>query len=110
MAQRLKTAREAFLQVVDFVLANVKTNPNAVFSGSVPYLFLTSHLVAGWQMARSLVVAEDRLKAGEDAEFMTAKIATARFFGDHILPRTASLRDTILQGGESVTAMPVELF
>ena len=78
MAQRLKTAREAFLQVVDFVLANVKGNPNAVFSGSVPYLFLTSHLVAGWQMARSLVVAEDRLKADEDAEFMTAKIATAR--------------------------------
>jgi alkylation response protein AidB-like acyl-CoA dehydrogenase len=110
MAQRLKAAREAFLQVVDFVLANVKSNPNAVFSGSVPYLFLTSHLVAGWQMARSLVAAEDRLKAGEDAEFMTAKIATARFFGDHILPRTASLRDTILQGGESVTAMPVELF
>jgi 3-(methylthio)propanoyl-CoA dehydrogenase len=110
MAQRLKAAREAFLQVVDFVLANVKGNPNAVFSGSVPYLFLTSHLVAGWQMARSLVAAEDRLKAGEDAEFMTAKIATARFFGDHILPRTASLRDTILQGGESVTAMPVELF
>ncbi len=110
MAQRLKTAREAFLQVVDFVLANVKSNPNAVFSGSVPYLFLTSHLVAGWQMARSLVVAEDRLKAGEDGDFMTAKIATARFFGDHILPRTASLRDTILQGGESVTAMPVELF
>jgi alkylation response protein AidB-like acyl-CoA dehydrogenase len=110
MAKRLKTAREAFLQVVDFVLANVKSNPNAVFAGSVPYLFLTSALVSGWQMARALVVAEDKLKAGEDVEFMTAKIATARFFGDHILPRTASLRDTILDGGESVTAMPVDLF
>ncbi|HEX5373834.1 MAG TPA: acyl-CoA dehydrogenase [Aquabacterium sp.] len=110
MAKRLKAAREAFLQVVDFVVANVKSNPNAVFAGSVPYLFLTSTLVSGWQMARALIVAEDKLKAGEDVEFMTAKIATARFFGDHILPRTASLRDTILEGGESVTAMPVDLF
>jgi hypothetical protein len=98
------------LQVVDFVLANVKSNPNAVFAGSVPYLMLTANLVSGWQMARSLVIAEDKLAAGEDAEFMKAKIATARFYGDHILARVASLRDTILDGGDSVTAMPLEAF
>ena len=105
-----KAARESFLQVVDFVLANVKSNPNAVFAGSVPYLMLTANLVSGWQMARSLMIAEDKLAAGEDAEFMKAKIATARFYGDHILARVASLRDTILHGGESVTAMPLEAF
>ena len=110
LATQLKAARESFLQVVDFVLANVKSNPNAVFAGSVPYLMLTANLVAGWQMGRSLIVAEDKLAAGEDAAFMAAKIATARFYGDHILARVASLRDTILQGGESVTAMPLEAF
>jgi hypothetical protein len=81
-----------------------------VFSGSVPYLMLTGNLVSGWQMARALMAAEDLLAAGEDAEFMAAKIATARFYGDHILARIASLRDTILEGGESVTAMPVDAF
>ncbi len=110
LATQLKAARESFLQVVDFVLANVKSNPNAVFAGSVPYLMLTANLVAGWQMGRSLIVAEDKLAAGEDAAFMAAKIATARFYGDHILARVASLRDTILHGGESVTAMPLEAF
>jgi len=110
LATQLKAARESFLQVVDFVLANVKSNPNAVFAGSVPYLMLTANLVSGWQMARSLIIAEDKLAAGEDAEFMKAKIATARFYGDHILARVASLRDTILHGGESVTAMPLEAF
>ena len=110
LATQLKAARESFLQVVDFVLANVKSNPNAVFAGSVPYLMLTANLVSGWQMARSLMIAEDKLAAGEDAEFMKAKIATARFYGDHILARVASLRDTILHGGESVTAMPLEAF
>ena len=110
LAAQLKAARESFLQVVDFVLANVKSNPNAVFAGSVPYLMLTANLVSGWQMARSLIVAEDKLAAGEDAEFMKAKIATVRFYGDHILARVASLRDTILEGGESVTALPAEAF
>jgi alkylation response protein AidB-like acyl-CoA dehydrogenase len=110
LATQLKAARESFLQVVDFVLANVKSNPNAVFAGSVPYLMLTANLVSGWQMARSLIIAEDKLAAGEDADFMKAKIATARFYGDHILARVASLRDTILHGGESVTAMPLEAF
>ncbi len=110
LAKQLKAARESFLQVVDFVVANVKSNPNAVFSGSVPYLMLTGNLVSGWQMARALMAAEDLLAAGEDAEFMAAKIATARFYGDHILARIASLRDTILEGGESVTAMPVDAF
>ena len=109
LAKRLKTAREAFLQVVDFVVANTKTKPNAVFAGSVPYLLLASNVVSGWQLARALIAAEERLKEGGDAEFLKAKIATVRFYGDHILPRTGALRDVILEGGDSV-AVPVELF
>jgi hypothetical protein len=35
---------------------------------------------------------------------------TARFYGDHILARIASLRDTILNGGESVTALSLDAF
>jgi len=110
LAVQLKAARESFLQVVDFVVTNVKSNPNAVFAGSVPYLMLAGNLVSGWQMARALIVAEDKLAAGEDAEFMAAKIATARFYGDHILARIASLRDTVLEGGDSVSAMPLDAF
>jgi len=110
MAKRLKAAREDFLAVVDYVVANFKANPNAAFAGSVPYLFLASHLVGGWQMARALIVAEDKLKAGEDTEFFTAKVATARFFGDHILTRTSALRAAVLEGADSVTALPVDLF
>ncbi|TAK86849.1 MAG: acyl-CoA dehydrogenase [Aquabacterium sp.] len=110
LATQLKAARESFLQVVDFVVANMKTKPNDVFAGSVPYLMLTANLVAGWQMGRSLIAAEDNLAAGNDAPFMEAKIVTARFYGDHILARVASLRDTILTGGESVTALSLDAF
>jgi len=96
--------------VVDFVASNTKASPNAVFAGSVPYLMLAGNLVAGWQLARALMAAEDRLAAGEDAAFMAAKVATARFYAEHILARVPGLRDSIVEGGDSVNALALEAF
>lgn len=110
MADRLQSAREAFLQVVDFVVGKAKASPNAVYAGSVPYLMLAGNLMAGWQMGRAMLVAQDKLSQGEDVPFMQSKIATAQFYGEHILTRTASLRDSILLGGESACALPLEAF
>jgi len=107
---RLGAARKAFQDVVDFVVGQSKGNPNAVFAGSVPYLMLAGILMAGWQMARALMVAEDRLAAGEDAEFMKAKISTCRVYADHVLSRAPGLRDAIVEGSEGVTAMALEAF
>ncbi|HEX2012436.1 MAG TPA: acyl-CoA dehydrogenase [Roseateles sp.] len=108
--KRLKAAREAYLEVVAFIAGQGKGNPNAAYAGSVPYLMLAGNLVAGWQLARSLLVAEDKLSAGEDAAFMTAKIATARFYAEHILSRAGGLRDAIVDGADSVTALALDAF
>jgi 3-(methylthio)propanoyl-CoA dehydrogenase len=110
MAKRLGSARKAFLDVVAFVAGSTKAQPNAVFSGSVPYLMLAGTAVSGWQMARALMVAEDRLAEGVDAPFMQAKIATARFYGDHILNRATAIRDSIVEGADAVTALALESF
>jgi alkylation response protein AidB-like acyl-CoA dehydrogenase len=109
--KRLTAAREAFVQVVEFVSAGSKANPNAVFAGSVPYLMLAGNLVAGWQLARALLVAEDRLAAGDaDKAFLEAKIVTARFYADHILSRIPGQRDAVVEGAESVTALALDAF
>ena len=110
MAARLKAAREAFLNVVDFVVAGAKASPNAVFAGSVPYLMLTGNLVAGWQMGRALLVAEAELAKGNDAVFMQSKITTARFYADHILTKVPGMRDSIVDGADSVTELALEAF
>ncbi|PKO42639.1 MAG: acyl-CoA dehydrogenase [Betaproteobacteria bacterium HGW-Betaproteobacteria-3] len=110
VAQRLQAARKAYLDVVEFVAANSRSNPNAAFAGSVPYLMLAGNLVAGWQLGRALMVAEDQLAAGEDVAFMKAKITTARFYADHLLSRTPGLRDAIVEGADSVTALALEAF
>jgi 3-(methylthio)propanoyl-CoA dehydrogenase len=108
--KRLTAAREAFVDVVDFIAANTRANPNAAFAGSVPYLMLAGNLVAGWQMARALLVAEDQLAAGVDTAFMQAKITTARFYADHILSRAPGVRDAIVEGAEAVTALAIDSF
>jgi len=110
MARRLDGARRAFLDVVDYVVAQGRQNPNAVFAGSVPYLMLAGTLAAGWQMARALRAAQARLAAGDAPEFMRAKIATARFYGEHLLNRAGAWRDSIVEGADAVTALAPEAF
>ena len=111
MRKRLQAARESFLEVVDFIGRESKANPNAVFAGSVPYLMLAGNLMAGWQMARSLLAAERLRAAGVgDAAFLDAKIATARFYAEHLLSKAPGQRDAIIDGAESVTALAIESF
>ena len=110
MAKRLGAARGAFLDVVDFVLANTKERPNAVFAGSVPYLMLAGQLMAGWQLARALLVAEDRVADGTDVQFMRAKIVTAHFFAEHILTKAPGLRDSIVDGATASAGMALDMF
>ncbi|RQP23611.1 acyl-CoA dehydrogenase [Piscinibacter terrae] len=111
MAKRLKAAREAFVQVVDFIAANTKSNPNAAFAGSVPYLMLAGNVMAGWQMARALLVAEEQLADGKgDNAFLKAKVTTARFYADHLLSKAPATRDAIVEGADSVTALALDAF
>jgi 3-(methylthio)propanoyl-CoA dehydrogenase len=108
--KRLTAARLALIDVINFVAGNTKAAPNAVFAGSVPYLMLAGNVFAGWQMARSLLAAEDCLAKGEDAAFMQAKIVTARFYADHMLSKAPGVRDSIVEGADCVTALALEAF
>ena len=114
VAKRLQAARLALLDVIDFVAGNTKASPNAVFAGSVPYLMLAGNVVAGWQMARALLVAEKALASGDagdfGADFMRAKITTARFYADHLLTKAPGIRDSIVEGADSVNALAPDSF
>jgi 3-(methylthio)propanoyl-CoA dehydrogenase len=119
VAKHLTAARLSFIDVVNFVAGAMSKAPsvatkasiNDVFSGSVPYLMLAGNLMAGWQMARSLLVAEAQLAGGsEDAAFMTAKIITAQFYAEHLLCKAPSMRGSIVDGAASVTALALDSF
>ncbi|MDA8457267.1 acyl-CoA dehydrogenase [Acidovorax sp. GBBC 3334] len=114
VARRLAEACDAFDDAARFIAGSAKADPNAAFAGSVPYLMLAGNLVAGWQMGRALLKAQALLAgqgaAGGDAAFLQAKVATARFYAEHILVRTRAQRDAIVDGAASVTALALESF
>ncbi|TAN09097.1 MAG: acyl-CoA dehydrogenase [Burkholderiaceae bacterium] len=110
VARQLGRARAAFADAVRFIAGQAERDPNAAYGGSVPYLMLAGNLFAGWQLAHTLLAAERQLAEGRDRPFMQAKIATARFYADHILPRTAALRDAIVDGAADIMALPAEAF
>ncbi|HTI18366.1 MAG TPA: acyl-CoA dehydrogenase [Trinickia sp.] len=110
MRERLTVGTRSLATVVDFVLANAKRDPNAIFAGSVPYLKLAGIVLCGWQMARAmLAVAHGDVR---DSSFCEAKIATARFYAEHVLPQASALEVAILsaRGDEGVLALSEDQF
>ncbi|MBP0637690.1 acyl-CoA dehydrogenase [Cupriavidus sp. AcVe19-6a] len=105
---QLANGRAALEAVVEFVVANAKSDPNAVFAGSVPYLKLCGIVFSGWQLGRAMLAAD--AKRAEDPNFHDAKIATAHFFAQHILSQATALRDAVVGGAAPVNALTAEQF
>ncbi|MBC3883294.1 acyl-CoA dehydrogenase [Undibacterium sp. LX40W] len=111
IAKQLALGATALEDVVNFVVANFKSDIKAVFSGSVPYLKLAGVVLGGWQLARAALIADKLNAAGEgDTSFNQTKVATARFFADHILTTSFGLRSSIVEGAAGVMALSVEQF
>jgi 3-(methylthio)propanoyl-CoA dehydrogenase len=69
-------------------------------AGATPYLTQFGTVLGGWVMATSAVAAKRR--PGEYTEdFLTQKVITARFYGEHLLPRANGLIATV-KGGNSL--------
>ena len=106
--KQLIMARHAFEDSVGYIVSHAKSEIKAVYAGSFAYLRLCGLLFGAWQMARALLSAQ-ALRAG-DPPFFDAKIATARFFAENLLPQTQALAVSILEGGQSTNALAPEQF
>ncbi len=85
--------------------------PEAAAAVAVPYLKLFGTVAGGWLMARAALIARERLAApGADREFLEAKLATARFYLEHLLPQAAALSQTVTAGAASTLALDPAAF
>ena len=97
---------DALAHATKWVVEQFPEEPNAVAAVSVPYLKLWGVVAGGWLMARAAEICASNLAAGKrDAEFCKAKIATARFYTEHILPQAAALAEEVVSGASSVLAL-----
>ena len=107
LGARLEAGIQAVEDGVDYIVAT--KDPRAGFAGAVPFLKLMGVVAGGWQMGRAALAAEKRLASG-DRPFLQAKIATARFYGEHVLVQAPALRDTVVRGASAVMAVPEDQF
>src|SRR5690606_2385769 len=89
--QALGEALEAFESATDWLLESYSLDPRVAAAGASPYLRCLGTLAGGWLLGKGAAAAARRLAASEgDPRFLEAKIATARFYADAILPQAAA--------------------
>jgi len=101
----------ALTEATDWLLATFPHNMRAAAAGAVPFLKLFGVVAGGWQMARAALIAKRRLDEGaEDYDFYRAKIGTARFYAEHVLPLARPCMQEIVNGSTSVLALEESQF
>ncbi len=110
MGQKLGNALKAWTGATEWLAANVRSNLSGVMTAAVPYLHLAVTVTGGWLMAKSALAAAGYLDKGEgDLPFYRAKITSARFYADQMLPQAASYAETVMAGDSGLAGEPLSL-
>ena len=111
MGKALSGALDALENATHWIVAQFPGHPNTVYAVAVPYLKLFGTVGGGWMMARAALIAlGKRDEAGADTAFYDTKVATARFYAEHILPQATAFGQTVLTGSASVLELDAVQF
>jgi hypothetical protein len=92
-------------------MQNGMQNPDNVGAGAFSYMHLMGIVATGLMWLRMSIAAAKLAESGEgDTAFYEAKLVTARFFAERILPDSGALRRKIEAGSESIMALDPEMF
>jgi alkylation response protein AidB-like acyl-CoA dehydrogenase len=110
-ATRLEKALGDLQTSTMWLMQNGLANPDNAGAGSTVYMHQMGIVILGLMWLRMARAAQNALAAGtDDKAFMEAKLMTARFFSERIMPDTSALRRKLEAGSEVIMAMPVEAF
>jgi hypothetical protein len=86
-------------------------DPEEAGAAANDYLRLLGLVAMGYTFARAMKIAQAKVAAGDgEADFYKAKIATATFFFDRILPQATACFLAIKAGKASMMALPEDAF
>jgi acyl-CoA dehydrogenase len=111
IGQRLGAALKAWTDATEWLAANAKISLSGVLTAAVPYLHLAVTVSGGWFMGKAALAAAGYLDKGEgDQAFYRAKIATAHFYADQMLPQAASYAETVKAGDAALAGVTDDMF
>ncbi len=103
MALELRKLTKEWHELVGNILQLAIKNPDEAGAASYDFMSYSGYVTFAFMFARMAAVAQKKIAAGSsEADFYRAKIYTARFFFQRILPRTRGLVQTMLSGSENL--------
>ena len=110
-AAALEKANGELQQATVWFLQNGMKNPDNVGAGAHSYMHLMGIVALGLMWLRMASAAARLKAAGEgDPAFLDAKLVTARYFAERVMPEAGALRRKIEAGAEAMMALPPEMF
>ncbi len=110
ISQRLGVALKAWTEATEWLAADAKNSLAGPLTAAVPYLHLAVTVCGGWLMGKAALAAAGYLdKAEGDQTFYRAKIATAHFYADQMLPLATSYGETVRAGATALAAVTDEM-
>ncbi|WP_448189614.1 acyl-CoA dehydrogenase [Azospirillum sp. sgz301742] len=108
----LATALAALDQATGWMVRTQQEgNARAAAAGAANYLRLWGTVAGGWMMAKAAAKAMEGLRQpGGNAPFLEAKLVTARFYAEQILPSAQGLLVPILTAQRTVMALSEDQF
>jgi len=107
LAQSLNAVRQAG----DWILLTAKTDVLFAAASAAPFLRLMGNMLGGYYLAKSAVLAQKELAHhSSDSSFLAAKILTARFYAEHVLPQCTALAVTVMEGANVIASVPEGVF
>ena len=86
-------------------------NPDNAGAAAVDYLMYSGYVTLAYFWARMAVISRQKVaEADGDVSFYEAKLLTAKFYFERLLPRKESLKTLIAAGADNLMAMPEEMF
>ncbi len=107
LRQGLAEAVEALGKATEWMLT-AGDDARDTAAGATPYLRLFGIAAGGYMMALAALAAQKRLAAFEDETFHRAKIATARFYAEQILPQAPGLLGPATRGAGTLFEIDTE--
>jgi len=93
----------ALTSVTEWIMTNGLADPVQALAGATPYLRIFGTVTGGWLLTKQALSAQSEIDAGsEDVDYLLAKITTARFYSEQILPQAAGLVPSVQAGASAL--------
>jgi len=111
LAAKVEKANGELKAATMWFVQNAMTNPDNAGAGAQPYMHIAGIVALGLMWLRMAKVAGAALAGGrEDTAFYEAKLVTARYFAERIMPDAGALRRKLEAGAEAMMALAPEQF